>query len=134
MLELKKETVIVDILWAIIVFIGTFVISLFGFSQIVGSVKVSIKQKKLRDFIECFNGSLVPLKSTVFTLIIWLLILGFVCLAIHMWINEYRLSYYIATGIGFLFSLKSGSNINDIAEATHMQMPESSFGNKYDEH
>lgn len=122
-IEAKGDTNM-ELLWGFLVFAGTFVVSVFGFCQIIGSIRVAFKQKEMKDFIEYYNGRLISPASTAFTIIFWLTILVLACLAVHSWLNDYRIPYYIATGLTFLLSLKSGSTINDVAEATHMQMPE----------
>lgn len=114
-----------DYLWLILVFAGTFFISLFGFFAIIGSIRVAVKQKQMIAYIIRHGGYPVSPCSTALSILIWSVILGFGCFAVHFWLYDYRYSYYIATVIAFLLSLRAGSSMKDIAEATHMQLTNS---------
>ena len=48
-------------------------------------------------------------------------ILGAGAFAIHWWLADYRVAYYIASAIALVSSLRSKLSIGDIAEATHMK-------------
>ena len=71
----------------VVVLIGTFVVSLFGFCQIIGCVKYK------RD------------KRGIGTIFLWLAILIGTTIIAHSALEDYIGGYYIGLGIGFLFSL-----------------------------
>lgn len=84
-----------DFLWFALVFVVTFFVNVFGFCQVVGSLRTI----KIRG-----------VGMTTFTLIIWLSILALLCLAVHVWLDNYKFAYYISVAISFLLSLNTGKN------------------------
>ena len=79
--------------WMFLVFIGSFVIGVWGFCQIVGS----IQQAAVRG----------PVLTTI-TISIWSIILVATAIAVHCWLYDYRIAYYIGTAIGLLGTLRAG--------------------------
>lgn len=84
-----------DWLWNILVGIGSFIIGVFGFCQIIGVIRT----RHYRRF-----------GAIMFTLTLWIVILGFTAFAIHMWLYDFRIVYYIATGASLLLSWNTGKN------------------------
>lgn len=116
-----------NIFLAILVGIGTFILSIFGFSQIFGRINVARHQRYLKDLIEKLGGHLVSARQTAITIIIWLCILAFGCFSIHKWLFDYRIIYYTVSAISFLLSLRTGNSMHDLAEATHMKTDKESI-------
>lgn len=73
-----------------VVIFSAFILGTFGFVQIVGTLKY------LKNF---------KLGSAMFTIIFWLIILGFGAFAVLKWLNSYAVALYIGYGISFLLSL-----------------------------
>lgn len=84
-----------DFLWLVLVFVVTFFVNIFGFCQVVGSLRTI----KIRG-----------VGMTAFTLIIWIPLLLLLCLAVHTWFADYKTAHYISAGISFLLSLNTGKN------------------------
>lgn len=107
-----------------LVFIVTWIISTFGFCQIVGSIRVAFRQRTEagREFIRAFGGRPIPAALTFFTLAIWTSILVLCGLAVHVWLLDYVWFYYSASAISFLLSLKTGKSLKDFAEAVKADM------------
>lgn len=73
--------------------IGAYVLGLFGFAQIIGSLK---------------NIARRGAGLTLFTIVLWLGILAGGWLLMHTFAPSHDIVYYIATGISFLQILLSG--------------------------
>lgn len=81
------------ILLCILVGVLAFVVSVFGFSQIIGSLQ-NIKKR----------GSF----ATIVTILIWAVILFLGWWLMQRFAPAYAIVYYIATGIGFVMVLSAG--------------------------
>lgn len=92
--------------WNSVVIFVAFIISMWGFYQIIGSIRCA----KFR-----------PPKWTFFTIIFWLVILGGVSVAAHLWLGYLLNAYYIGTALGFLRSLGAGKSQQDKEEAMSKQ-------------
>ena len=73
--------------------IGAYVLGLFGFAQIIGSLQ---------------NISRRGIALTLFTIVLWLLILIGGWFLMHTFAPSHRIIYYIATGISLLQILSAG--------------------------
>ena len=74
----------------ILVLIGAFILGAFGFSQIIGTIK-------FREYA----------KTPVFTLLFWLILLGFGAFAVLYWLNDSKIALFIGYGISFVLSLRT---------------------------
>lgn len=92
-----------DYVWSALVGFASFFVGIFGFYQIIGSIRLS----RFRS-----------VKLTFFTVIFWLIILGGIAALVHFLIPEHRVAYYIGTGISFLMSLGAGTKQQDIDKVT----------------
>lgn len=79
-------------LWNTLVGIITFIVSIFGGCQIIGSIRARHTR---------------PIRLTAFTIILWLILLIAFSVIIHLWFYEFKTAYYIATVIGFILSLNA---------------------------
>lgn len=77
----------------IIVFIVSWIIAVLGFCQIIGSIQNAL-----------FRGP----GMTLFTIVVWGVILGIVCFVVHRYFPSQKIAYYAATVIGLFLSLTSG--------------------------
>lgn len=82
-----------DVFLVIVTIVLSFLVSLFGFSQIIGSAQ---------------HASVRPIGATIFTIVLWLVILLVVAILVHLYFSKFAVSYYIGTGAGLLATLFSG--------------------------
>lgn len=75
------------------VLVVSWVIGVLGISQIIGTLQ-NLKSR-------------APVASA-FTLILWLVIMGAACFAVHRFIPDFRIVYYIGTGISLVQVLAAG--------------------------
>lgn len=80
-------------LWIILVGGAAFIVSTFGFSQIIGSIQNSRKR-----------GAWL----TIFTIVLWSAILVLGWWLMKQFASAYSLVYYIATAIGLAMTIKAG--------------------------
>lgn len=99
----------------------SFVIGVFGFYQIIGSIRIAIFQRKERDTIEELGGRVRPISLVLFTVLLWIIISAFAIFAVHMWLPNYKVSTYIGFGIAFLLSLRAGKSKQDLMEAFNIK-------------
>jgi len=74
----------------VIVTIASIFIGIWGFCQIVGTIKYFRR---------------APLVLSLFTILIWTVILSAIGVAVHFWLPNYKTALYIGYGISFLMSL-----------------------------
>ena len=79
----------------IIVGIVSFIVGVFGFSQIIGVIRTRHYR---------------VMGTIIFTIVLWTTILGFSFFAVHEWFYDYRIAFYIAMGISLLMSWNTGKN------------------------
>ena len=84
-----------ELLWSILVGIVSFIVGIFGFCQIVGVIRT--RHYRMRG-------------TVILTLTIWTVILGFATFAVHVWLYDYRIAFYIAMGVSLLLSWNTGKN------------------------
>lgn len=82
-------------LWFSIIGIVSFIIGVFGLCQIIGVLRT----RRYRA-----TGTII------FTLTLWIAILGFAAFAVHKWFYAYRIVFYIAMVISLIMSWNSGKN------------------------
>ncbi len=75
----------------ILTIIVSFVVGLFGFSQIVGSIQWA-------------NRRGIPM--TLFTMALWIIILVAYVFAVLNWFPAYKMTAFVILGISFLLSLR----------------------------
>lgn len=78
-----------------VVLLLSFAIGTFGFCQIVGTIK----------YFKFFKPS-----SAIFTMVLWLAILGFAFFSVVKWFNEQLVALYIGYAISFIISLGTKRN------------------------
>lgn len=66
----------------------SFLLGSIGFPQIVGTIRFNLKAK-----------------SALFTILFWVLILGFSAFAVFYWLDSFKIALLIGYVISFLFSL-----------------------------
>lgn len=81
--------------WSFVVGFCSFAVGVFGFCQIIGSIRI-------RHFR--------PVRLTVITILIWSAILIAGAIIVHIVLSDYIIAYYIGTGISFICSLGTGKN------------------------
>lgn len=86
------------VLFAVVLFVS-FLIGTWGFCQIIGSLRTV----RIRGLF-----------MTLFTIILWSAILIGGAIAVHRWLYDCRIEYYIGTGISFLMSLRSDVGRNGV--------------------
>ena len=82
-----------DFVWYVVVVLVALLFGVFGFSQIVGSIRA----RK--------HNTGAPVAVTV---IAWLIVLGIVTTIICLCLSKYQIAYFIALGISLLLALFSG--------------------------
>ncbi len=82
-------------LWSFLVFVGSWVVGVFGFCQIIGSVRIAKFRRTL---------------LTVITVTIWSVLLLFLIFAVHLWLFNYRIACYLGLAIAFVMSFNTGKN------------------------
>lgn len=68
----------------------SFLLGAFGFPQIIGTIRFNLKAK-----------------SAPFTILLWVLILGFGAFAVFYWFSSFKVALLIGYVISFLFSLNT---------------------------
>ena len=68
----------------------SFLLGAIGFPQIVGTIRFNLKAK-----------------SAPFTILLWVLILGFVAFVVFYWFSSFKAALLIGYVISFLFSLNT---------------------------
>lgn len=104
-------------LW-ILCLISSLVLGMFGFSQIIGTIK----------YFNRFSPG-----SAIATLLIWLTILGFGAFALLNWLNDCKVALFIGYAIAFILSLRvkpdsdytTPTNTCNISGSTASDEPES---------
>lgn len=72
----------------ILILMAAFLVGAFGFPQIVGTIKYRLN-----------------MKSSLFTIIFWIIILGFGIFSIFHWLEDYKAAALIGYAIAFILSL-----------------------------
>lgn len=75
-----------------VVFFLSWIVGIFGFCQIVGTLK----------FLKKFS-----LGSALITIVLWVVILGFGAFAVIKWLNDQAIAMYIGYGIALIQSFKT---------------------------
>ena len=82
-----------DVFLVIVTIVLSCLLSHFWLSQIIGSAQ---------------NANVRPIGATIFTIVLWLVILLVVAILVHLYFSKFAVSYYIGTGAGLLATLFSG--------------------------
>ena len=77
----------------IVIFVASWLVGVFGFSQIIGSLQ-NLKER--------------PPSMSAFTIIIWIVILGAVWFVVHHFFASFKIVYYIGTAVSLLLVLGAG--------------------------
>lgn len=99
----------------------SFVVGVFGFYQIIGSIRIAIHQRKEREAIEELGGRVRPISLVLFTVLLWTAIIAFAIFAVHTWLSNYNVSSYIGFGIAFLLSLRAGESKEEFMNASNIK-------------
>lgn len=75
------------LIFALVLFFS-FLLGAIGFPQIVGTIRFNLKAK-----------------SALFTILFWVLILGFSAFAVFYWLDSFKIALLIGYVVSFLFSL-----------------------------
>ena len=75
----------------VLVIAGAWFLGVWGFPQIIGSIAFAHRRKWY---------------MTIWTITLWLAILGFAAFVVHAWLPKYTIPYYIGTAISFFMSFR----------------------------
>lgn len=84
------------VIFVVVLFLS-FIVGVFGFSQIVGTIK----------YFRTFS-----VLSALFSIALWAGILGFAAYTVITWLNYAKVALYIGYGISFLLSLGTKPDTN----------------------
>lgn len=86
----KNKVILMRLLISFLIIFFSFLLGAVGFPQIVGTIRFNLKTK-----------------SALFTILLWILILGFGAFAVFYWLDSFKTALLIGYAVSFLFSLNT---------------------------